>query len=171
MMIYTPYADVAEVARAHPLPMLFRQRLNIHIIHRALTLRGKQSKWLNHPVAWMWKGYEGYLLRLGNAMEREITTRVAATDAPRIRKRLFSLPHYLYDAKPVSPWWLTTLCHNHKSLLIRRDPGHYEAAFKASMNPAELLDETPIWPVSRDGTRISGVSSGDEILTRVLPWF
>lgn len=76
MQTFLPYADFAESARVLDYRRLGKQRVEVKQLLLALGVPvgehiPKQSSWINHPAAKMWRGFEESLAHYGVCICRE----------------------------------------------------------------------------------------------------
>lgn len=133
---FVPYDDPAECARVLDRQRLGKQRVEVLQLLRALF--GHTKGWYNHPAARMWRGYEGALANYGVVICREWVRRgYKDTCVGKITLMIEPDTHW-------PPWWGDLLVHrSHRSNLIRKDPGHYQAFW-----PDVPSDLPYVWPVS-----------------------
>lgn len=146
---FLPYPSFTESAQVLDTRRLGKQRVEAMQILRALT-RAKYG-WKHHPAVLMWQGCEEGLgayavaicrewCRRGHAdtCEVKILEDLAAAGVPvppRAQSELAALGRL--------PRWLgdEAFHRSHRSALLRKDPGHYAAAF------GDVPDDLPyVWP-------------------------
>lgn len=162
MQTFLPYADFDRCAEVLDNRRLGKQRVETLQIMRALTVPG--YAWQSHPAVLMWKGYEEALAAYGMAICREWCRRgFADTCAAKICDDAMSAQVMtvrsqteLAAARLLPPWLGDEeVHHSHRSVLLRKDPGHYGVWF-----PGVPDDLDYVWPVrvragGKEGSRDS----------------
>jgi len=69
MQTFLPYPDFTKSAQCLDSKRLGKQRVEAWQIYE--ILRGKKSRWMNHPAVRMWRGFERALLWYGLTICRE----------------------------------------------------------------------------------------------------
>jgi len=119
MQTFLPYRSFHQSAACLDRLRLGKQRLECKQIYNALT--GVSSGWRTHVVTRMWEGYEEALVHYGAAICQEWIFRGYRDTLYPFFLEKMSNPETL-----VKPHWLTPeLCDKYKSLLLRKNPGHY----------------------------------------------
>jgi hypothetical protein len=149
MQTFLPSPGFAASAATLDPRRLGKQRVEALQILRALTQDG--SAWRNHPAVLMWKGYEEALVAYGVAVcrawcelgfddtvEAKLRADLAATGIGTVRDQA-----ELAAAGALPPWLGDPALHrSHQSLLVRKDPAHYEPQFPGVPDDLEY-----VWPV------------------------
>jgi hypothetical protein len=103
----------------------------------------KETRWKNHPAVKMWKGFEGFLLKIylpAILIEWKIER---GFNSEKILSKWKSLFVRFYTLPENNPDWLTKeFIEAHRSNLIRKKPSHYRPLFPDTVEGLEY-----IWPV------------------------
>jgi hypothetical protein len=122
---------------------LGKQRVEALQIFECLVV--KETRWKNHPVVKMWKGYEGYLLNvyLYNILSEWEIGRGFNNEKCKAKFILYqNLITRRIRTEYTIPLWITDkFIETHRSNLIRKNPEHYKPLFP---NTKEGLEY--IWP-------------------------
>lgn len=142
---WLPYPNYAESAHVLDTKRLSKQRANVNEIMDVLHEINQESKYYEHPVIEMWRGFEPQLCEYGLVCCEEWRKRSRKYDklADRIRWHMdcATAGDYTLD-KP--PWFGNLEFHlAHQSNLVRSDPDYYWKFFVG------VPDNLPmIWPVA-----------------------
>lgn len=139
MQTFLPYDSFKLSARCLDNKRLGKQRVECLQLLRAL-LEGN-SRWLTHPAAKMWEGYEGALLVYGAAICLEWDRRGFQDSC--LEKMNEVVGYHSVRPLTLPPWLGNEEFHrSHQSNLVRKLPGHYRQFFP------DVPDNLPyVWPV------------------------
>jgi hypothetical protein len=147
---FLPYPSFVETARVLDERRLGKQRVEALQILRAIHI--PTYGWQHHPAVRMWRGHEQALVCYGVTMCDEW---VARGHPDTVRPQILVHAHEgmvrgeeELKAQGAMPSWLgrEDFHRSHRSALLRKDPGHYGAAFGDV--PADL---DYVWPVPKPG--------------------
>lgn len=140
MITFLPYSSFFRSFASLDNKRLMKQRVEAYQLINALlgvpTKKGKQSSYINHPAAKMWKGYVEALKLYFNVSLQEVSKRGFKN----------SLPAYKINPKRLKcPWWLgyQPFHNSHKASLLRKDKDWYSKKFTVSK---KYVENGYIWP-------------------------
>lgn len=159
MQTFMPYENYAQCAHVLDSQRLGKQRVEVlQILH---ALREPNYGWQNHPAVAMWRGHAYFLALYGKIMCKEWVRRgYKDTCWGKIDKIQQDIMH-AYHRENIQegmrkPWWdEDPRVHiSHQSNLIRKNPGHYKAAFPG------VPDDLPyFWPSTEQPPNRFGLRS------------
>ena len=144
LQTWLPYPNYAESAHVLDTKRLSKQRTNVLEILDVLHEVNQQSKFYEHPVIEMWRGYEPQLCEYGLVVCEEYKSRGHLEKcSARVSWHLDCATSGEFTMnKP--PWFGHPGIHvSHRSALLRKDPDYYWRFFSG------IPDDLPmIWPTA-----------------------
>jgi hypothetical protein len=130
MQTFLPYPSFSDSVKCLDYRRLGKQRVEAWMIIE--ILRGKESRWKNHPAVLMWEGYELALTRYYNLCIWEWAERGYKNEKLSIID---------VSASP-DPWWIGMgeFHISHQSNLLRKFPEYYTQYFSK-----DVPNSLPYW--------------------------
>jgi hypothetical protein len=143
MQTFLPYASFKESAKCLDMKRLGKQRVEVLQLLNSFH-KPDYKGWKNHPAREMWRGYENALVRYGQFICLEWTSRgYKDTCYQKISE------HFDNSKTCVEPSWIgrEDIHLSHKSRLIQKFPDHYKPLWPEAPDNLEY-----VWPVPLKGT-------------------
>lgn len=139
MQTFLPYPDFSQSAKVLDMKRLGKQRVEVLQLLNSFH-KPNYKGWKNHPAREMWRGYENALVRYGQFICLEWTSR-------GYKDTCYAKISAFYDTskRPDDPAWIgrEDVHLSHKSNLIKKFPDHYKQHWP------DMPDDIPyVWPTN-----------------------
>jgi hypothetical protein len=137
MMVFIPFSNPIDIAKALDYKRLGKQRVEARQILALITGEAKWTAWRHHPAVLMWTGHAEALKYYYNIMIKEWVARGYVNTMK------------LYELKeiPPMPWFMfcEPVLLSHRATLLRKDYNHYCNYFTA---PKSYIVRNVLWPIT-----------------------